>query len=73
MLMHHLMNCICDICLKLRAELSTEFGSSGKDKGKLNFISTVYCQFISVLEGGRLEKTQKAYQLYTMLCIPFAV
>ena len=62
----HVMNCICDICLKLRAELSIEFGSSWEDKGKLHLISTVYCQSISVLEGGRLEKTQKADQLQAL-------
>lgn len=31
----HLMNYICNISLKLRAELFIEFGSSWEDKGKL--------------------------------------
>lgn len=59
----HVMNCICNICLKLRAELSIEFGSSWKKKEKLHLISTVYCQSISVLEGDGLEKTQNANRL----------
>jgi len=60
MLMHdQLMNCICDICLKVRAELSIEFGSSWEDRGKLHLISTVYSQSISVLEDGRLENNQE--------------